>query len=48
MFKTGQLRHARDKYLKALKILDSAFDIETDEEVGIFPSFLCKSWSLQR
>lgn len=33
-FKLGQLRMARQKYLKAMKLLDSAFDTETEEQVG--------------
>ena len=32
-FKAGRLDLARQKYLKALKLVDHAFDIETDEEV---------------
>lgn len=32
-FKLGQLRMARQKYLKALKLLDNAYDAETDEQV---------------
>lgn len=34
VFKLGQLAMARQKYLKALKHLDSAFDTETDDEVS--------------
>ena len=32
-FKQGQLAKARQKYLKALKLLDNAWDIDTDEQV---------------
>jgi hypothetical protein len=34
VFKRGQLKFAKQKYLKALKLLDHAFDIETDEQAG--------------
>ena len=32
-FKSGQLRFARQKYLKAIKMLDGAYDAQSDEEV---------------
>lgn len=32
-FRLGQLRMARQKYLKAMKLLDNAYDAETDEQV---------------
>ena len=31
--KAGQLKHARTKYLKAMRILDQTFDFEGDEQV---------------
>lgn len=37
--KAGQLKHARTKYLKAMRILDQTFDFEGDEQV--VTSLLC-------
>ena len=40
-FKQNQLGKARQKYLKALKLLDNAWDIDTDEQVrGCGPAML--------
>ena len=36
-YKLGQLQMARQKYLKGLKLLDNAYDAETDEQVLIMP-----------
>ena len=40
-FKLGQLQKARQKYLKALKLLDNAYDAETDEQVERRPLCCC-------
>lgn len=32
-FKAGQLKFARNKYTKALRLADRLFDIETEEQV---------------
>jgi hypothetical protein len=40
-FKLGQLDMARQKYLKAMKLLDNAYDTEGDEEVRPCFSALC-------
>jgi hypothetical protein len=34
VFKRGQLKFAKQKYLEALKLLDHALDTETDEQAG--------------
>ena len=41
-FKQGQLGMARQKYLKAMKLLDNAYDTEGEEEVG--PPALLSVW----
>ena len=46
-FRLGQLRMARQKYLKALKLLDSSFDTDTDEQVCFSPSKQIWQHSLQ-
>ena len=43
--KAGQLKHARTKYLKAIRILDQTFDFQGDDQVSrVLSSHSCNSY----